>query len=99
MIQNFLQSNWNTEYTKSNNIWIVYTDDINQNILAVLRTLSNLQKRVYEKLYTKETTSKVATNEFLSKIPNRKKISNEGLNFCEVETSLDEIFKSIFSSK
>ena len=26
--------NWKTEYAKSNNIWIIYTDDTNQNILA-----------------------------------------------------------------
>ena len=58
---------------------IIYTDDINQNILWVLRTLSNLQERIYEKLYTKVTTSKAPTTEFLSKIPNRKKISNEDL--------------------
>ena len=82
-----LSSNWKTEYAKSNNIWIIYTDDINQNILAVLRTLSNLQKRIYEKLCTKEATSKAATTEFLSKIPNRKKISNENFALCEAETS------------
>ena len=41
-----------------------------------LRT-SNLQKRIYKKPYTQETTSKAPTTEFLSKIPNRKKISNE----------------------
>ena len=40
MLQNFLQSTWWTEYTKSNNIWIISTDDINQNILAVLRAFS-----------------------------------------------------------
>ena len=37
--------------------------------------------------------------EFLSKIPNRKKISNEDFNLCEAEISLDEIIKSIFSIK
>ena len=26
--------NWKTGYAKSNNIWIIYTDDTNQNILA-----------------------------------------------------------------
>ena len=30
-----------------------------------------------------------ATSEFLSKIPNRKKISNEQFNICEVEISVD----------
>ena len=74
-----LSLSWKTEYAKSNNVWIIYTDDINQNILSVLRTLSNLQERIYEKLYTKETTSKAPTTEFHSKIPNRKKISNEDL--------------------
>ena len=50
---------------------------INQNILATLLTFSNLQKNFYEKRYTKQTTSKTATTEFISKIPNRKEISNE----------------------
>ena len=39
-----------------------------------------------EKLNTKETTSKAATAEFLSKVPNRTKISNEDFNLCEEET-------------
>ena len=47
----------------------------------------------------KETTTKAATTEFLSKISNRKKISNEDFTLCEVETSLDEIIKSNFSNK
>ena len=42
MLQNFLQSTSQTEYAKSNNIWIIYADDIIQHIIAVLRTLSNL---------------------------------------------------------
>ena len=53
-------------------------------------------KKFYEKLYTKQTST-AATNEFLSKIPNRKKISNEHFNLCEAEISLDEILKSINS--
>ena len=60
---------------------------INQNILAILRAFLNLQK-FYEKLYTKQTST-AATTEFLSKIPNRKKISNEHFNLCEAEISLD----------
>ena len=39
-------------------------------------------------------TSTVAATEFLSQFPNRKKISNEHFNLCEVEISLDEIIKS-----
>ena len=57
---------------------------INQNIL---RTFLNLQKnKKNEKLHIKQT-------EFLSKIPNIKKISNEHFNLCEAEISLDEIIK------
>ena len=55
-----------------------------------LLAFSNLQEKIYEKLYTKETFSKTATTEFtskitefLSKIPNRKKISNEQFHYCE----------------
>ena len=55
----------------------------NQNTPAILRTL-NLQKEIHEKLYTKETTFKAATAEFFSKIPNRKKISNEQFNLTFV---------------
>ena len=61
---------------------------INQNILAILRTSLNLQKKLYEKLYTKETCT-AATTDFLSKIPNRKKIFDELFNLCEAEISLD----------
>ena len=60
---------------------------INQNILAILRAFLNLQK-FYEKLYTKQTST-AATTEFLSKILNRKKISNEHFNLCEAEIPLD----------
>ena len=48
------------------------------------------------KLYTK-WTSTAATTEFVWKIPNRKKISNEHFNLCEAEISLGEIIKSINS--
>ena len=47
---------------------------------------SREKKREREKLYTKETSSKAAATVFLSKIPNRKKISNEDFNLCEKET-------------
>ena len=48
------------------------------------------------KLYTKQTSTS-ATTEFLCKIPNRKKISNEHSDLCETEIPLDEIIKSINS--
>ena len=65
---------------------------INQNILAILRTFSNVQRKIYEKLYAKMTTSKAATTKF-RKIPNRKKISIEQFNLCETKISLDEIIR------
>ena len=58
---------------------------INQNILETLLTFSNLQKNFYEKCYTKQTTSKTVTTEFISKIPNRKEISNELFHLCEAK--------------
>ena len=41
--------------------------------------------------------STAATTEYLSNIPNRKEITNEHFNLCEVEISLDELIKSINS--
>ena len=41
-----------------------------------------------------ETTSQATITEFLGKIPNRKKKSNEQCNFCEAKISLDEIINS-----
>ena len=61
----------------------------------MLRTFLSLQKKIM-KLYTK-STSAAATNEFVCKIPNRKKIFNKHFNLCEAEISLDEIIKSINS--
>ena len=81
---------------------------INQNILAILRTFSNhltfgnpkdICKKFYEKLCTKETSSKAAATKFLSKLPNRKKISKERFNFCEGKISSNEIMKSINSQR
>ena len=58
---------------------------INQNIPETLLTFSNLRKNFYEKPYTEETISKTATTEFLSKIPNRKKISNDQSHLFEAK--------------
>ena len=71
---------------------------INQNILAILRTFLNLQKKKEkkEKIYTART-SRAATTEFVSKSLSRKKISNKCFNLCETEIYLDEIIKSINS--
>ena len=59
----------------------------NQNILAILRTFVNLQKKNM-KLYNK-WTSTAATTEAVSKIPNIKKISNEHFNLCDAEISIE----------
>ena len=67
---------------------------INENILAILRTFLNLKKKLW-KLYTKQTSTATSATEFISKIPYRKKISNEHFNLLEAEISLDEIIKSI----
>ena len=58
---------------------------INQNILASLLAFSNLKKKNYEKFYTKKVTLKIPTTEFLSKIANRKNISNEQFHLCEAK--------------
>ena len=45
-------------------------------------------KKFYEKLDTKQTST-AATTEFLCKIPNKKKKSNEHFNLREADISLD----------
>ena len=63
---------------------------INQNNPTdILKSAKNL----YEKIYTKEATSKAATTEFLRKVPNWKKESNEQFNFYEPKISLDVVAK------
>ena len=80
----------NQQYLNYINWW--YKSKYSSSPKDILKSEKN-----YEKLYTKETTCKAATTEFLSKIPNRKNISNADFNFCKSETSLDEIIKSINS--
>ena len=74
-------------------IFELYTDDnkskYSSNPMNILKSAKKIMK-----LYTK-WTSTAATTEFVCKIPNRKKISNEHFNLCEAEISLDEIIKSI----
>ena len=78
---------------KNQTIFELYTDDnkskYSSNPMNILKSAKKIMK-----LYTK-WTSTAATTEFVCKIPNRKKISNEHFNLCEVEISLDEIIKSI----
>ena len=72
----------------------LYTDDNQSKYFSNPKDILKPGKKNYEKLYIK-LTSTAATTEFLWKIPNRKKISNEHFNLCEAEISLDEIKKSI----
>ena len=80
---------------KNQTIFELYTDDnkskYSSNPMNILKSAKKIMK-----LYTK-WTSTAATTEFVCKIPNRKKISNEHFNLCEAEISLDEIIKSINS--
>ena len=57
--------------------------------------IQHLQTTAFD---TKQTFT-VATAEFFSKIPNRKKIFNGNFNLCEAEITLDEIIKSINSER
>ena len=70
---------------------IITTDDTDDNKSKY--SSKNLRNNIM-KLYTK-WISTAFTTEFVCKIPNRKKISNEHFNLCETEISLDEIIKSI----
>ena len=63
-----------------------------------------MQNQTIFELYVDHNKSKYSSNpynflkcgtEFLSKISNRKKISNEHFNICKAEIFLDEIIKSI----
>ena len=51
-------------------------------------------KKPHEKLDTKETTSKIATTEFLSNFTDRKKICIEQFNLSEAKISLNKMIKS-----
>ena len=92
MTQNFLWSAWNM---KSQTIFGWYIDDNKWKYSSNPKDILKPEKKIM-KLYTK-WTSTAATTEFVCKIPNRKKISNEHFNLCEAEISLDEIIKSINS--
>ena len=77
---------------KNQTIFELYTDDnkskYSSNPMNILKSAKKIMK-----LYTK-WTSTAAITEFVCKIPNRKKISNEHFNLWEAKISLDEIIKS-----
>ena len=76
---------------KNQTIFELYTDDNKSKYSSNPKDILKSAKKIM-KLYTK-WTSKAATTEFVCKIPNKKKISNEHFNLCEAEISLDEIIK------
>ena len=73
MLKNFFQSTWKIKICKNQTISELYTDGHKQ-------TFSNLKKN-YERLYTKETTSKADTTQFLSKIQIERKYLMSNLIF------------------
>ena len=80
---------------KNQTIFELYTDNNKSKYSSNPKDILKSAKKIM-KLYTK-WTSTAATTEFVCKIPNRKKISNEHFNLCEAEISLDEIIKPINS--
>ena len=80
---------------KNQTTFELYTDDNESKYSINPKSILKSAKKIMN-LCTK-WTSTAATTEFVCRIPNRKKISNEHLNLCEAEISLDEIIKSINS--
>ena len=79
------------QHLQNQAIYEWYTDDNKSKCCSNPKDIFKSGKQIYLNLYIKETTSKSATNDFLSKIAKRKKIFNEQFNLCETKTSLDEI--------
>ena len=90
---------WKTVLERQNmtdqTIFELYTDDNKSKYSSNPKDILKSAKKIM-KLYTK-WTSTAATTEFVCKISNRKKMSNEDFNLCEAEISLDAIIKSINS--
>ena len=55
----------------------LYNDDNKSKYSRNPKDIFKSPNKFYEALYTKEATSKAVTTEFLTKVPNRKKIFNE----------------------
>ena len=81
----FIVQNFKTEI-RDNNKW-----KYSSNPKGILKPEKKIMK-----LYTKWTSTAVTT-EFVCKIHNRKKISNEHFNLCEAEISLNVIIKPLNS--
>ena len=54
----------------------LYTDDNKSKYSSNPKDILKCAYKIYETLYIKETTSKDATTEFLTKIPSREKVFN-----------------------
>ena len=65
-------------------IFELYTDDNKSKYSSNPKEILKSTKNIYENLYTKQTSTAAAT-EFLSKILNRNKISNQNFNLCETK--------------
>ena len=63
----------------------LYIDDNKSKHSSNSTDILKSAKYFYKKLYNKETSPKTVTNKFLSKISNRKKISNEKFYLCEAK--------------
>ena len=90
--RNFLLQRQNLQNQATSEL---YTDDNKSKYSFNSEDIFKYSEKIYEKLYTKKTTSKAATTNFFSKICNRRKIYNEQFKLCEAELSLGEIMKTI----
>ena len=90
--RNFLLQRQNLQNQATSEL---YTDDNKSKYSCNSEDIFKYSEKIYEKLYTKKTTSKAATTKFFSKISNRRKIYNEQFKLCEAELSLGEIMKTI----
>ena len=80
---------------KNQTIFELYTGDNKSKYSSNPKEILKSEKKKKKKKLKR--TSTAATIEFVRKIPNRKKISNEHFILCEAEISLDEIIKPINS--
>ena len=73
------QNTWRIESTKS--ISELYTDDNKSKYSSNPKDISKSPKKIHEKFYTKETTSKASTTKFLAKFLTEKKYLIKNLIF------------------
>ena len=69
----------------------------NENIVATLMIFWSQLKTLTKSSIQKRQTSKAAIAELLSKISNKKKISNKQFHHCEANIFLEKVTKSINS--